>query len=494
MMEVIEPVVPIGEGTTPQKSSSGSWKIVSLFVCAVAVYAVATVASSSRSNGDDNNRMMESSGRVLLKDLNLKDLKADAERLSLRRELQVSYGEAHRHLQINTSQVTDNNGTRFLQVNGSDIEVSQTNGTRFLQINGSDIEISQTNGTRFLQINGSDIEISQTNGTRFLQINGSDIEISQTNGTRFLQENSTLFQEDNQTRRALEWTNELPFEFLYPEINDLRMPSPCNRVDVGMPNSPEWRSRCQKYLNEAYLQKDCSDQPELVPRVYHSVSHHAEQTYHQLATSAQNPSFVRNHLSDEQAADFILENCGVDAYKAYKCFSPPAYRADMFRFCALYSQGGVYLDEDIFPFVPLEELYSPCATASVGHDFPWMDKKGKQMKILAAAPGAPIFQCALESIVNSVRVRAYPESELELTGPQMLQRCYEKNTDDVAVTYHDTRNAEWPFTGMRRGQKILAYEIPMSSKHFWQEGGRDKEDYTDMFKNRMVYKDTCELH
>jgi hypothetical protein len=314
------------------------------------------------------------------------------------------------------------------------------------------------------------------------------------NGLRFLQETNSTG--DGGGRRSLQendQTEEATFEMLFPATIDLELPSPCRRVDVGMPNSPEWRTTCQKFLNEPLVKKDCTDEPEIVPRIYHSVSHFSNQTYHQLATAAQNPSFLRHHLSDEEAADFVQDSCGEEAYEAYKCFVPPAYRADLFRFCALFSMGGVYLDEDILPFVPLEELYSPCSSATVGHDFPWMDKQGKQMKILAAAPGAPIFQCALERIIENVRDRAYPDTELELTGPQLLHKCYVEHQEDVAVTYHDTRNAEWPFTGMRAHQHILAYEIPMSQKHFRLEGGTDSEDYTDLFKSRKVYKATCEL-
>ncbi len=435
-----------GDSTADKKSSA--WRFLTALCVVGAVYAVVTVAP--RSNGANQSD-------EVFKEITLLDLKADLKPRALRRELQDN---RTRHLQD-----VPGNRTRYLQAG---------NGTRFLQeVPGNRTRyLQEGNGTRHLQ------EVPG-NRTRYLQ---------EGNGTRFLQEVP-----GNGTRRELQ-EREMDPSFLFPETYDLKMPSPCLRVDVGMPNSPEWRVRCDVFLNEEYVQKDCTDQPEIVPRIYHSVSHHSDQTYHQLATTAQNPSFVRNHLSDEEAADFVLENCGVEAYQAYKCFAPPAYRADIFRFCALHSQGGIYLDEDIFPFVPLEEIYSPCASATVGHDFPWMEKKGKQMKILASTPGAPIFQCALHNIIENVRVRAYPETELELTGPHMLHKCYEQHEDDVAVTYHDTRNAEWPFTGMRRGQKILAYEIPMSSKHFWKEGGSDKEDYSDMFKNKMVYKETCDLY
>ena len=156
----------------------------------------------------------------------------------------------------------------------------------------------------------------------------------------------------------------------------------------------------------------------------------------------------------------------------------------------------MYLDEDIVPLHPLENIISLCSLATIGHDFPADGRLAKQMKILSAAPGSPIMKCAVETIVNNVRCRAYSGSPLELTGPLMLQRCYEKYPEQVAITYIDTRGALWPYTGMRAGNSILAYEYPDSPKHFCLgncRGARDS-DYARMYARKTVYSNTCELH
>ena len=190
-----------------------------------------------------------------------------------------------------------------------------------------------------------------------------------------------------------------------------------------------------------------------------------------------------------------MKFCGVEAARAYSCLRPPAYRADLFRFCALFGQGGVYLDEDIVPLHPLENIISGCSIATVGHDFPADGRLAKQMKILAAAPGAPIMKCAVETIVHNVRNRAYPGSPLELTGPLLLQHCYEKHPEQVAITHIDTRSALWPYSGMRAANTVLAYEYPDSPSHFclgYCRSSRD-HDYAVMYKKRGVYSDFCEL-
>jgi hypothetical protein len=87
-------------------------------------------------------------------------------------------------------------------------------------------------------------------------------------------------------------------------------------------------------------------------------------------------------------------------------------------------------------------------------------------------------------------VRLYPmKGPLALTGPTMLHQCYAEFSENVAVTYHDTRGAKWPHTGMRAGDRVLAYEAP-SPKHFGED---DVGDYGRLFWDHKIYTDRCPL-
>lgn len=277
-----------------------------------------------------------------------------------------------------------------------------------------------------------------------------------------------------------------------PSHNNTRnlelMDEACHRV-VGLGDDPEL---CEMYDSLPLVVPDCDAESRghIVPKIYHSVGK-GEPELHQQATAAVNPSFERNHHNDTSALEYLGEKCGKVVAEAYKCLAPPAYRADLFRFCALWADGGIYLDGDIVPLVPLEEMYSPCSTATVGHDFPWKDIPGKQMKILAGSPGAEIFKCAMETIVENIKKRAYPETNLLLSGPQMLQQCFEEYPDDVAITHTDTRGAMWPYSGMRAYHKILAYEMPGSSAFTKIE--LDDKNYNNYFAQKKVYRETCAI-
>ena len=158
---------------------------------------------------------------------------------------------------------------------------------------------------------------------------------------------------------------------------------------------------CHYYNELPLIKPSCDGEEEIVPRIYHSVNGAGDFSngtstprphHHQFATSLSNPSYERNHHTDESAYEYIKKMCWQEVADAYKCMTAPAYRGDIFRFCALWAEGGVYLDEDIVPIVPLEELYSPCSAATIGHDFPLGGVPAKQVSWKSCAVNLSLLQ------------------------------------------------------------------------------------------------------
>merc|ERR1712241_1638721 len=264
----------------------------------------------------------------------------------------------------------------------------------------------------------------------------------------------------------------------------------CQEVDARLVNNEANRQLCRTYLDLPLVKQDSCDvsSNNKIPKVHYSVSKDKkdESSVTQVGIQANNPQWEHHHYNDDDALQFIQENCGSDVASAYECLAPPAYRADLFRFCALYTKGGLYMDVDILPLVKLEELYDPCSVATIGHDWP-QGRPQKQMKILAGQPGAPIFLCMINTIVKNVRLRFYPDNSLALSGPMALHECYEENSEGVSITYRDTRNAVYPYSGMMGvgldgDERLLAFEIP-EKKHGYQLD----------FEMHEVYRPTCPL-
>lgn len=218
------------------------------------------------------------------------------------------------------------------------------------------------------------------------------------------------------------------------------------------------------------------------------------------ANAETNPEYSFHTFNDSGAKEFVEKHCGQEAGMAYECLRPAAYRADLFRYCALHALGGVYIDDDVFLTQSIEEVISTCSAATIGHDWPQMDAKGewhegKQMKILAGTPGSTLFRCMLSSIITHVKGRFYGWSTLGITGPLLLHKCFEDTGKSAAVTYIDSRYARWPYTGLRTSTGLMAFEVPEPPRH-WdhkKEEAKKKGDYADAFKNKSVYSTNCQL-
>jgi hypothetical protein len=244
---------------------------------------------------------------------------------------------------------------------------------------------------------------------------------------------------------------------------------------------------CRSYHNLPLASTNCSGNSEVVPRILHAVagSHTPPRSIRIAALT--NPSYKLAYHNDTSAAAFVRAHCGKKVADAYACFRPPAYRADLFRFCALYARGGVYLDSDLHLMAPLDTLYRPCANLSVGHDWP---RGAAQMKILAARPGHPVMRCMMRRIQEHVAWRYIPLSSLLISGPELLGQCVKSDGGDAAFTHLDTRAAAWPYTGLRSRDRLFAFEEPNIKRH-WGKG--DKDDYDKMFRKKSVYTDTCAI-
>ena len=253
---------------------------------------------------------------------------------------------------------------------------------------------------------------------------------------------------------------------------------------------------CNEFLKMQISRPDCTGVRDRVPRIVHTISKDKVPPLYVRAAVEAATGFEHRHKSDSTALEYIYERCSSTLAEVYKCIKPPAFRADLFRFCALYADGGLYIDADIIPLVEVGELYSSCSEFTLGYDQAQgrMDIAhiGMQMKILAGVPRNNISACMLEHITENVRKRRRFKTPLEFSGPQLLRYCYLKHPKDVAITYVDTRGAAWPYSGLRDGAKVLAYEKPASSRHFQEIVERDSsEEYNDMVKRNDIYTKSC---
>lgn len=311
-------------------------------------------------------------------------------------------------------------------------------------------------------------------------------------------------------------------EWNYAQAMTRRQVGPCQFVQASYLNQID-EELCARYLSlPLAVPPNCSanrTQQPSVPRIYHAVGKSVARPANvDMNAAAHLRGFELRYHDDESGAEYVAKRCGAEAGRAYRCLLDPAYRADLFRWCALYAEGGVYIDTDILLQQPIESIVNMCTGATIGYDLPAANRHAerKQMKVLASVPTHPLARCMLETIVNNVRRGILPPRQrpLLLTGPELLQECYTRtySVDDIAITYRDSVRAAYPYTGLVGASGLIAFEQPNSMDYPQSpkkvEGGtrwtrktivqpfsrqKDAQRYGALTLARQIYTDGCNL-
>ena len=153
--------------------------------------------------------------------------------------------------------------------------------------------------------------------------------------------------------------------------------------------------------------------PRLIPRLVH-------QTWYEPLTPEKYPNMSRLQQSwkqsgwkhtfydDAAAAKFLETHFPPPVLEAYHAIQPGAFKADLFRYCCLLIQGGVYADMDVLLETNLEHAIAPNIGFMTPIDEPGI-KVGQQACLwngfMAVAPGHPFVAKTIELVVNNIRNR-----------------------------------------------------------------------------------------
>ena len=166
---------------------------------------------------------------------------------------------------------------------------------------------------------------------------------------------------------------------------------------------------------------------------------------------AQNPEFEYRLYDDYECRDFIKKNFDKDVLNAFDSLIPGAYKADLWRYCILYKNGGIYLDikfqcENGFKLIELTDkeyfvLDRPYADRisvpaelkminnsdyyrSIYNDIDlrlWKNNEiGIYNAVISCKENNPIMLECINQIVDNVKKKFYGYNALYPTGPGML--------------------------------------------------------------------------
>ena len=143
-----------------------------------------------------------------------------------------------------------------------------------------------------------------------------------------------------------------------------------------------------------------------------------------LLSQSQLPSYFYKRWNNKSLRDFIAASFSVDVLDAYDALTPLAYKADLGRFCLLYSFGGWYADISLKIVSPyLSELdcrglgffrdYGPGIPSPMANTFDVMTA------LIYSEAGHPALKRCIDQIVLHVSNRYYGFTSVSPTGPRL---------------------------------------------------------------------------
>lgn len=150
-----------------------------------------------------------------------------------------------------------------------------------------------------------------------------------------------------------------------------------------------------------------------------------------MNTIAVNSEYDHYFYDDSLCIKFLEDNFEPRVLSAYKKLVPGAYKADLFRYCILYINGGVYCDDKFTFILPLRKFIPEDSDFVIFRD---IFTGSLQNGFIACTPRNPILKKAIELCIFNIETNNYGESDLDVTGPQLLGRAFNfviKNKSEI---------------------------------------------------------------
>ena len=193
------------------------------------------------------------------------------------------------------------------------------------------------------------------------------------------------------------------------------------------------------------------------------------------------PRFEHFLFDDNDCREFIKNNFDAQVLNAFDNLIPGAFKADLWRYCILYINGGIYLDikyssVNHFRFIELTEKE---------HWVLDIDKNNIYNALIVSKPNNPILLNCINKVVENVKNKFYGSSCVDPTGPGLVKLFLSKD---------DKARIEMEHLWTRpTGDKFIIYKnisiLKMYNNYYTEQNIYKKvAHYTELWSKQKVYK------
>jgi mannosyltransferase OCH1-like enzyme len=199
---------------------------------------------------------------------------------------------------------------------------------------------------------------------------------------------------------------------------------------------------------------------------------------------AVNPEFEHFLFDDTDCRNFIIENFPIEVLDTWDRLKAGAYKADLWRYCILYINGGIYLDIKFkcvngFKLIALTEK-ERFPTDVVLKEYPNELNKAVYNGFMMSLPKNEILLEAINKIVENVNNKYYGNSPLDITGPVMFGKFFSSDYKKKSAVRRYVGNQG---NGISIQNIIILDEYP----EYRNEQKNVQVHYNILWKNRDIY-------
>lgn len=182
----------------------------------------------------------------------------------------------------------------------------------------------------------------------------------------------------------------------------------------------------------------------------------------------------------KEAGDFVKQHCP-NVYPTFMDLVPIAFKADIFRYCVLYTRGGIYIDDDVWLDKSLHSLSSVPGALIVIQDGAAQTLWQRQDNTYGIWNGLLIarrkheyaFGCAMQLLIgrSATKMRHVKARSklLAMTGPVLLGECLRPGSDATYVGFfqgvkYTTHAYLWSGERLFTHKKVPRDNVPHYSK------------------------------
>ena len=145
-----------------------------------------------------------------------------------------------------------------------------------------------------------------------------------------------------------------------------------------------------------------------------------------------NPRITFHLYDDVDFREFIKNNFEPDVLYAYESLIPCSYKSDLWRYCVLFVNGGIYMDIKYrcvngFKFLDLTDKEYFVRDYNVNETY---------TALIVTLPRNEILHKCIRQIVENVKNKYYGNGCLDPTGPGLLGKYFTREEKNSMETYH----------------------------------------------------------